>query len=182
MADPQTLTESKPSVYSLMAKIMHWGFALVFAYGISKQVQEIEQLQDIALLRFEMLFAAAFLLLLLLRFVYMKTTQRSALPANTPVWQRRAAKCVHYGMYISLAAIALSGLGIGGLLLMEIQSPSILEVSIALHEFSISLCYALIAIHIAAACWHRLLKDGVWSAMVPLWREKKQPSNNESLQ
>ena len=33
---------SKPS-YTLTAKIFHWSFVILFAYGISKQINSIEQ-------------------------------------------------------------------------------------------------------------------------------------------
>jgi|TARA_B100000900_G_scaffold379785_1_gene364950 cytochrome b561 len=34
------------------------------------------------------------------------------------------------------------------------------------------LSYWLIGIHIAAALYHRWLGDGVWNAMVPVWKER----------
>ena len=43
--------------YSKLAKVFHWGFVILFAYGISKQVDDISQLEDFALLRFELIFA-----------------------------------------------------------------------------------------------------------------------------
>ena len=49
--------------YSPLAKVLHWGFILLFAYGIFKQVDDISQLEDKAFLRFEVLFALAFLLI-----------------------------------------------------------------------------------------------------------------------
>ena len=39
--------------YSLIAKILHWGFVLFFAYGIIKQVNNLDQLKDTSLLKFE---------------------------------------------------------------------------------------------------------------------------------
>ena len=32
--------------YSYIAKSWHWGFVLLFVYGVAKQVDEIEQLED----------------------------------------------------------------------------------------------------------------------------------------
>ena len=43
---------------------------------------------------------------------------------------------------------------------------------ISIHEFVINLLYLFILIHILAAIYHRLKKDGVWSSMVPFFREK----------
>ncbi len=42
---------AKAKNYSLVAKIFHWGFVLLFVYGISKQVDELEQLAINSLLR-----------------------------------------------------------------------------------------------------------------------------------
>ena len=54
--------------YSFLAKFFHWGFVFLFVYGIFKQVDNIEQLEDISLLKFEILFASIFLFFLILRF------------------------------------------------------------------------------------------------------------------
>ena len=109
-----TKTEIKPR-YSKLAKTMHWGFVLLFAYGVFKQVDSINELADPSLFRLEIIFAGIFVILLLTRFAYMKKTQRSALPENTSQLQKIAAKFVHMGMYVSLGSIAMTGLAIGGL-------------------------------------------------------------------
>ena len=98
--------------YTLTAKIFHWSFVIIFAYGISKQITNIEQLEDLALLKFEITFALLFILFLVVRFFYIRT-QKSSLPHNTPLVQKALAKAVHYGMYIGMISIALSGLVIG---------------------------------------------------------------------
>ena len=38
--------------YSFLAKFFHWGFVFLFGYGIFKQVDDIEQLENISLLKF----------------------------------------------------------------------------------------------------------------------------------
>ena len=99
--------------HSILGKLFHWGFVAIFAYGIYKQVDNISQLADGALLRFEVIFAALFLILLGVRFFYMTRTQSSALPENALALQKLGAKVVHYGMYVSMGLIAASGLIIG---------------------------------------------------------------------
>jgi hypothetical protein len=44
-------------------------------------------------------------------------------------------------------------------------------IAIGLHEFSASLSYLVIAIHIAASLYSRLKGEGIWNAMVPVWKE-----------
>lgn len=158
--------------YSLAAKIFHWGVAALFAYGIVKQLDNVSQLRDGDLLRFELVFALVFLLILLMRFVYMRNYQQSALPSQTSEWQKRAAKFVHLSLYASLALIAISGIIIGLFFQAGWQTGVLMNAALGLHEISVSLSYWLIALHVAAAIFHRLKGDGVWSAMTPFWTEK----------
>ena len=158
--------------FSYFAKLMHWGFVLLFIYGVLKQVDDVNQLEEFSLLQFEVMFATVFLLLLAVRFFYMKKTQKSSLPEQTPEPQKLAAKIVHNGMYICLAAIPLSGLIIGLLFWLDLKDGILINIVIEAHEFAVSVIYWLISIHIVAATYHRLKKDGVWSSMVPVWKEK----------
>ena len=157
--------------YSLPAKLFHWGFVVVFVYGVLKSVDNLEQLDDSSFLRFEVLFALGFILMLIVRFVYMWKTQHTSLPTSTNKVQKLAAKIVHLAMYISLALVALTGLMIGLLFWLGFEDGLVIELIIGAHEFVIPVLYWLIAIHVAAAIFHRFKKDGVWNSMVPFWRE-----------
>ena len=161
------------SEYSKIAKLLHWGFVLLFIYGVSKQVEDINQLEDTDFFRFEIIFALIFLFLLIVRLIYMKTTQKTSLPEDTPKVQKISAKIVHNGMYALLAGTILSGLLIGFLFWIEIKDGILVDTIIILHELSINLLYWFIGIHILAATYHRLKRDGVWSSMVPFLKEKK---------
>ena len=163
---------AKPS-YTLTAKIFHWSFVILFAYGISKQIDNINQLEDLALLKFEIAFALLFILFLVARFVYMKRTQKSSLPPDTPMVQRALAKAVHYGMYIGMISIALSGLVIGCLYWLGLKSGIIIETIIGWHEFSVSTVYWLVGLHLIGAIYHRFKNDGVWEAMTPSLKREK---------
>ena len=160
------------SHYSNLAKLFHWGFVVLFVYGVAKQVNNIDQLEDIIFFRFEIVFASIFLILLMIRIIYMKTTQKTSIPENTPRIQKIAAKIIHNGMYGLLACTVLSGLFIGILFWFEIKKGLLIEISIFVHETTINFLYWFIVIHIIAATYHRLKKDGVWSSMVPFIREK----------
>jgi len=164
--------EKKPNNhYSAIAKFFHWGFAILFLYGILKQVDNINQLEDLSLLKLEITFAAVFVLLVIIRFVYMKKTHTSSLPETTPKIQKIAAKTVHYGMYLSLTAVAVTGLMIGLLFSSGYKSGFLIEFIVGLHELSVTSTYWLIGAHVLGAIYHRLLQDGVWSSMVPIWKE-----------
>ena len=163
---------SKPS-YTLTAKIFHWSFVVLFAYGISKQIDNINQLEDLALLKFEIAFALLFILFLMARFVYMKRTQKSSLPPDTPAMQRALAKAVHFGMYIGMVSIALSGLVIGCLYWLGLKSGIIIETIISWHEVSVSIVYWLVGLHLIGAIYHRFKNDGVWESMTPSLKREK---------
>ncbi|WP_435187493.1 cytochrome b [Pseudothioglobus sp. nBUS_23] len=160
------------SNFSSIAKFMHWGFVLLFIYGLLKQIDELNQLENKALLKFEVIFATVFVLLLLIRFIYMKTTQKSSLPDSTPKSQILAARVVHYGMYVCLTLIPLTGLLIGLLFWLGFEDGFLINTVVEVHEFSVSVIYWLIGLHILAAIFHRLKNDGVWSSMVPFLKEK----------
>ena len=158
--------------YTLTAKIFHWSFVIIFAYGISKQITNIEQLEDLALLKFEITFALLFILFLVVRFFYMKRTQKSSLPHSTPLVQKALAKAVHYGMYIGMISIALSGLVIGSLYWLNLKS-GIIETIIGWHEVSVSIVYCLVGLHLIGAIYHRFKNDGVWESMTPTLKREK---------
>jgi len=164
--------------YSKIAKIFHWGFVALFAHGVLKQVDDIGQLRDTALLRFEILFASALLILLGARFFYMRRTQKTSLPEETPYAQKIAAKIAHLGMYISLATIALSGILIGLLYWSRFSNGILIDGAVGLHEVSVTVTYWLIAVHVLAAVYHRFKKDGVWDSMVPFWKEHVSFTND----
>ena len=162
------------SGYSKIAKLFHWGFVLLFVYGVAKQVDDINQLEDVAFLRFEIIFALIFLFLLIARLIYMKTTQKTSLPEDTTKIQKMSAKIVHNGMYALLAGTVLSGLLIGFLFWLEIKDGVIIDTIIIFHELNINFLYWFISIHIVAAIYHRLKRDGVWSSMVPFFKENNE--------
>ena len=165
--------EKNKSHYSILAKLFHWGFVILFVYGVAKQVDDINQLEDTTFFRFEIIFAFIFLFLLIIRLIYMKTTQKTSLPDNTHKFQKKTAKIVHNGMYILLICTVLSGLLIGFLFWMDFKDGLLIDIIINIHEMVINLLYLLIGIHTVAATYHRLKRDGVWSSMVPFFKEKK---------
>ena len=166
------LDDKKPKTkYSFIGKFFHWSFLALFAYGITKQVDDINQLEDVFFLKSEIAFALVFLIFLTFRFFYMTKTQKTSLPNNTSRAQKVAAKIVHISMYISLAGIACSGLFIGYFFWLGFKGSLMIEFLISIHEFFVSLTYLLVSVHILAAIYHRFKKDNVWGSMVPFWKE-----------
>ena len=103
-------------IHKFPAKIFHWGFIILYAYGMFKQLDDLSQLDDAGLLYFEVVFSILFLFIVILRYLYMKNYEtflgaREALP----IAHKFLGKTVHISMYLCLALLPLSGLLIAGL-------------------------------------------------------------------
>ena len=81
------------------------------------------------------------------------------------------AKATHRLVYFSLIMLPTTGLLIAGILNAGLPG---MTLAIALHELSAFLSYITIGIHIAASLYSRYKGEGVWNAMVPVWREEKK--------
>ena len=155
--------------HTRLAKTIHWTFSILYAYGIFKQVEDLEELEDPSLLNFEIFFAIIFLVIVMLRFFYMKDA-KTLLGAHDEMHKGHLfiAKATHRLVYFSLIMLPTTGLLIAGILNAGVPG---MEVAIALHELSAFLSYITIGIHIAASLYSRYKGEGVWNAMVPVWRE-----------
>ena len=80
-------------------------------------------------------------------------------------------------MYLCLAMLPLSGLLIAGLFTQGVRDGPFQDFALALHEISASLSYVLIAMHVGAAIWSRVKGEGVWTSMVPVWKEEGTSRN-----
>ena len=155
--------------HTLLAKLIHWTFIPLYAYGIFKQVDDLGQLEDASLLNFEILFATVFLIIVLLRYFYMKDTP-VLLGAHNDVHKGHLfiAKIVHRLVYFSLIMLPTTGLLIAGLISINTGG---VEIAIVIHEFSAFLSYVVIALHVGATLYSRYKSEGLWNAMVPIWKE-----------
>ena len=160
--------------HSFIAKSLHWVFVVMFGYGVFNQIESKEQLNDIVLLKSEILFATIFLAFIILRFIYMKRGYKTSLPSETPKLHRIVAKFIHISMYVALSGIAISGLGIGFLFWLGYQNSYSIDVIIWAHELFFATIVWLISVHVIAAVYHRIRHDFVWSSMVPFLKEKSQ--------
>ena len=162
--------------HTSLAKFIHWTFTLLYAYGIFKQVEDLNELQDTSLLNFEIIFAVVFLILVLVRYSYMKDTP-ALLGAidEIPKGHLFIAKTVHRLVYFSLIMLPITGLLIAGLFNLKMGG---LEMAIAIHEFSAFLSYVVIGLHIGASLYSRFKGEGMWNSMVPVWQESGRKESN----
>ena len=172
--------------HTLLARSIHWSFILLYVYGIFKQVNELDELEDTNLLLFEIIFATIFLVIVILRYSYMSRF-KTLLGAREPVHivHYYFARTVHKAMYACFILLPLTGLMIAGLYSQGYtvnatpdEEQTIMDVVLDLHGAVADLSYMLIFLHIGAAIYSRIKGEGVWSSMVPILKEDK-PSENE---
>ncbi len=168
--------------HTTIGKALHWGFIALYAYGILKQINDLQQLDNKSLLIFEVIFASAFLLIVIARFIYMRRFD-TFIGATQPVPRAHKilAKSIHSAMYLCLILLPISGLVIAGLFSQGRENESLMQFTLEIHGFAADLSYVLIAIHIAAALWSRIKGEGVWTSMVPVFKEKGV-SRNPTIQ
>lgn len=104
-------TTIKP--HGFVTKTIHWVSAGLIAYGYFKGLNNVSQLADPALLRFEVLFALLLGALFALRLWWTnRVVGTTRLPNTAPKWEHFASRLVHWGLYASVFGIVLSGLAI----------------------------------------------------------------------
>jgi len=167
--------------HTLLAKVIHWGFIILYGYGILKQIEDLEQLEDTGLLIFEVIFASVFLLIVIMRYFYMRrseTFQGATVPV--PKMHKYLAKTVHSLMYLCLILLPITGLMIAGLYSQGYTDEDgfMLNSALEVHGISADMSYLLIVVHVGAALWSRIKGEGVWSSMVPILKEKAPTNNN----
>ena len=165
------------NTHTFLAKLIHWTFIPLYAYGIFKQVDDLNQLKDASFLNFEILFAIVFLIIVLLRYFYMKDTPTLLGAHNElPKGHLFIAKTVHRLVYFSLIMLPTTGLLIAALVSLDIKG---VEIAVSIHELSADLSYVVIALHVGATLYSRFKGEGLWNAMVPIWKETEK--NNSTL-
>ena len=174
--------------HTLLARSIHWSFILLYLYGIFKQVNELDELEDSTLLLSEIVFAAVFLVIVILRYSYMRRF-KTFLGAREPVHivHYYFARTVHRAMYACFILLPLTGLMIAGLYSQGYtvnatpdEEQTVMDLVLDLHGAVADLSYMLIFLHIGAAIYSRIKGEGVWSSMVPILKEDK-PSENEMV-
>ena len=168
-----------------LAKVIHWLFVILYVYGIVKQVNELEDLEDSGLLIFEVVFASFFLLIVLIRYFYMRRFE-TFLCAREPVHivHYYFARTVHKAMYACFILLPLTGLMIAGLYNQGYtvnatpdEEQTVMDLVLDLHGAVADLSYMLIVLHIGAAIYSRIKGEGVWSSMVPILNKEKPTTN-----
>lgn len=176
----------RPPRYRPPARWFHWTVAVVVLLmipaglimtreGLARPVQD-------ALYLFHKNMGVLLVPVILARIAYRLTHKPPPLPASIPGWQRGAARLSHALLYVLLVVMPISGfirvraggfpielldrLGVGPWLA---KSERVADIAQGIHAVGAFTLIAVLAIHVAAAAQHALIRrDGVWSRMWPV--------------
>ena len=173
------------SRYGNAARVLHWLMAglillTVPAGLIMVQAGINRDLQD-ALFIYHKNVGVCLLVLVMIRLVVRWRNPPPAAPSESPLWQRRIAQLTHWALYALLVIVPVAGLvrvRAGGFPIEALdalgvpvfvpRSDTLAEQAKTVHYLAGLVIMAFIALHIAAALFHGLVKrDGVFSRMWP---------------
>jgi len=171
--------------YTVTARLLHWLIALmvIATMPIGRTMIQpglARPLQD-TLFILHKNGGVIILSLMLIRLAWRLLNPPPPLPASVPGWQQRASKLAHWGLYGMVILMAVTGyvrVRAGGFpveMLDAIGAPALVPRSEPLakaaqnvHFFASYVLMAMIALHLAAAAFHGLVRrDGVFSRMWP---------------
>jgi cytochrome b561 len=172
-----------PPGYRPPARWLHWITAavvlLMIPAGLIMTQEGIPRSLQDALFLFHKNTGVLLMPVILVRIVYRLTHKPAPLPLLIPGWQRAAARLSHALLYVLLVVMPISGfirvraggfpielldwLGAGPWLP---KSERVAEIAQSIHAIGAFTLIAVLAIHIAAAAQHALIRrDDVWSRM-----------------
>lgn len=182
--DRRPMWRNSTTRYGAIAQLFHW--AIVLLVGVQVVLAEIAEdlplgLQKLGVLARHKSFGITILSLALLRLAWRRLSPPPTLPPQMRPYERALANLTHWGFYVFLICLPLSGwlmssaanfpVSYFGLLtLPDLISPDkeLVEPIKNLHELLGKLLFATIAIHVAAALKHHFFdRDDVLRRMLP---------------
>ncbi|MEM7470725.1 MAG: cytochrome b/b6 domain-containing protein [Pseudomonadota bacterium] len=153
--------------HGFVTRGIHWLSILMIGYGYLKGLDNVNQLADPALLRFEVIFSAGLGLLFAFRLFWtQKIGGPTRLPQDAPRSEHLGSRAIHYGLYGSVFAIVGTGLAIAYAYTSPALGNLFINAMISVHEAALSILPLLILVHIAGALWHKIIRrDGVLESM-----------------
>ena len=167
---PNDTPKASALPHGRVAKLLHWSSALLLLYAYIRNGDVTNALHDSRQMKVEIWFGLFTAALFGARYVWMQRFNHGAsrLAPDAPKWQRRLSKLAHYSIYAGVGAIVITGLLIPAAL--EFGRPFIVDATVAVHVFISFTVAALIATHIFAALYHKLLRrDGIWESIGTPW-------------
>ncbi|WP_295042856.1 cytochrome b/b6 domain-containing protein [uncultured Paracoccus sp.] len=171
--------------YRPPARWLHWIIAaavlLMIPAGLIMTREGIARPVQDGLFLFHKNIGVLLIPVILARIAYRLTHRPPPLPPSIPGWQRRAAALSHGLLYVLLVVMPASGfvrVRAGGFpveLLDRLgagpwlgKSERLADIAQGVHAMAAFALIAILAVHIAAAAQHALIRrDGVWSRIWP---------------
>lgn len=179
------MMQQTAETYRTPARLFHWTMAvlvlLMIPAGFLMVQPDIGRDLQNTLFVFHKNVGVLILLLVLLRILYRVFRPPPPLPAAVPAWQARIAGLNHAALYALLVIMPLAGyvrvkaggfpieaLDAAGVPSLVPRSDALAEAAQAVHFFGALAITALVALHVAAAAHHGILRrDGVFSRIWP---------------
>lgn len=163
-----------PKPHGKIAKLLHWSTTglLLFAYIENGDVTNA--MRNAAAMRMEAWLGLGIVATFALRFLWMRRFNGGAsrLPATAPAWEHRLSGLAHDTIYLCVVAIVATGLLIPAALAWA--TPFWVDLARDVHEFFTNLTLFVIAAHVVAALWHKIVRrDGVWESIGSPWWQPK---------
>lgn len=168
--------------YGRTAIVLHWlvGLAILFQFALGWSMVRIPDEQAAEKARWSDLHYSIGMTLaafVLVRFLWRLSHPAPELPGFLPVLQRKMARATHWLLYACMVVMPASGYLAASfanqpvawfeLALPYWDSPDLQAAMSSIHVITASLLGALIALHVAAALWHLVRRDGIFARM---WR------------
>jgi len=178
------MIRNTPSSWGSVARLFHWvlGFTILGMLAFGWWMNHIPARADRLFYRaIHADIGYVVLLLTVLRLIWRTMNPAPALPSDTPRWQRLVARISHGAIYAVIILVTMLGWAHSGAHTPDYSSwfglfhvPQITSPDKAAartyedrHIFFAYVLLALIAIHVAAAAWHRFVRrDRVTSRMI----------------
>ena len=187
-AEPdRSISTGREQAYDGIAQAFHWIIValLVVQYFTEWAPKSLGGGSD-ALTDWHLAIGPTILLVMLLRLLWRLTHRPPPPPTDLPVALRLLSRATHYAFYAILIVLPLlgwtaaSGFGVTPYLLGFIPLPALIAKNKSLadtigdvHGTLALALLAVIALHVAGALYHRLVKhDGVLQRMLPFERRK----------
>ncbi|WP_265500311.1 cytochrome b [Paracoccus beibuensis] len=177
--------ERLPQGHGTTTRVLHWLVAVLILLMIPAGLIMVREglprnLQD-TLFVFHKNVGSLLIVIVALRLAWRMTHRPPGLPATMPAWQRRAAAASHVALYVLMVAMPLSGyvrVRAGGFPIEALdaigfpalipESKALAEAASSFHAIAAFILIGIIAIHVAAALQHALIRrDGVFQRMWP---------------
>jgi cytochrome b561 len=178
----------RPSPHGLVTVTLHWLVAILFvtAFAFGQIMEELPRGDaKLTVLGWHLLAGTAIFALLLPRLLA-RAINAGFRHEQGPIWEQRAAKFVHFGMYGLMVCLPLTGfLAVatgrsavplwGEFKLEPLFTSKMLHGAMEeTHEFLVSVLIAAVAAHVLGVLWHKFIRrDDVAGRMWPFGRHQR---------